>query len=121
MVSIPIVKVQITDVIETYGNNIIVITTSFSPDDEWGEPVVDTTTTRIIKAVSDSNFIKRFNFGNYGKLDGAELQLITLGDETFDTDVDTIEFNGTTYNILSVEQYTVSDIVLAQSLILGSK
>lgn len=121
MVSITKVKAKIDEVIDTYGNDVIVTTIVQGVDDEWGEPTEASSSDVTIKAVSDTNFIKKLRFGNFGKLAEAELQLITKGDSVFDVTLNKITLSGIVYKIISIEQYKVSDVILAQSLILGSE
>lgn len=116
------VKLQIDDVIDEYGNDTTIVTHTYNADtDEWGDPVSASDVSRVIKAVSDENLIRKLRFTSFGRLADATLTLIVKGDEVFDTSKDKVQFSGNTYNIMSVEQYKVSDIILAQALILGSE
>lgn len=115
-------KIQIDNVIETYGNLVTVEPNTISTTlDEWGEPVETTGTTREFKAVSDSNFASKFTNGSHGRFKNAELVLIAKGDEVFNTETDIIIFKGKRYKFMDLEIYEPADVRLAQSLALSSE
>lgn len=115
-------KIQIDNVIDTYGNLVEVETVTLETElDEWGEPVEVSTITREFKAVSDGNFKSRFIYGSQGKFDSSDLILIAKGEEVFDTKNDVIIFKTKRYKIKDLEIYEPADVRLAQQLVLGSE
>lgn len=111
---------QIQDVIVQFGNDVQVETTVKGTDkDDFGRTIPNSSSTRTIKAVSDNNITRRYNFGSQGALGTADLSLITQGSENFDANTDRIIFERQRYKIISIQHLNPADTSFAKILILG--
>ncbi len=109
------VKTEIDGIIEEFGTDVTVITNVIKSNlDEWGEPVIASSTTRDIKAVKDRDMVKQFTLQSTGRVNAPSASLIVKAEEVFNTRTDKIEYNGQVYNILAVQELELSNELLAQ-------
>lgn len=113
---------QINDVIDLYGNTVQIKDITYAATtDEWGDLVESADTVRTVKAVSDAKILRRLQFGQYGALSSSSMVLLIKAEENLSTETNRVLVDGQSYRIMSIEEYKVGDLRLAQSLVLGSE
>lgn len=113
---------QINDVIDLYGNTVDIKDITYaSTTDEWGELVEASDSISQIKAVTDAKILRKLQFGSYGALSSSSMVLLIKAENNLSTETNRVIVDGQSYRIMSIEEYKVGDLRLAQSLILGSE
>ena len=120
MVSIPAVKKIITKVLDQFGNDIIIRSPGVITYDDWGEPLRGGQTDVSTIGVTDEYIMESVEIVKTNKVEDASLSLLIKGDEIISTDY-TIILDGVEYNIMSISNLKVSNVVVAYQLQLNSK
>ena len=109
------VKTEIDGIIEEFGTDVTVVTNVIKSNlDEWGEPVIASNTSRVIKAVKDRDMIKQFTLHQTGRVNAPSASLIVKAEEVFNTRNDQITYSGQVYNITGIQELELSNELLAQ-------
>lgn len=115
------VKAEIEqDLIEAYGNTIVIRSPGTVTYDEWGEPVpasqVDVTTI----GVTDQYTIAQMRLTQFGRLQEGQSIVIIKADESVDENY-TLLLDSVEYNVISIEKLQAADVVVALVLTVASK
>lgn len=109
------VKTEIDGIIEEFGTDVSVVTNVINATlDEWGDPVIDSSSSRTIKAVKDRDLVRNLVLQSSGRVNAANSSLIVKAEESFDVRADKLQFSGQDYNILSIQELELSNELLAQ-------
>ena len=115
---------SIRKVIESYGST-ITITPYTVTNDKWGDKTESDGTPVDTIGISYNNFTSRFSFQPVGNLSEGDFIIIIKDDETIATQEGSnfykMAYNSITYDVLSVEEYEVANVVLAKQVILKKR
>lgn len=114
----------IRKVIDDYGST-ITITPITIVIDKWGDKTESNGTPVSTVGVSYDYFTARFNFQPIGNLTEGDVIVIIKDDETITTQtgltIYKVTYNSIDYNVISVEDYKVANLVLAKEIILKKR
>jgi hypothetical protein len=124
MVDMTKTRNSIRKVIESYGST-ITITPYTVTNDKWGDKTESDGTPVDTIGISYNNFTSRFSFQPVGNLSEGDFIIIIKDDETIATQEGSnfykMAYNSITYDVLSVEEYEVANVVLAKQVILKKR
>jgi len=124
MVDMTKTRNSIRKVIESYGST-ITITPYTVTNDKWGDKTESAGTPVETVGISYNNFTSKFNFQPVGNLSEGDFIIIIKDDETIATQEGInfykMTYNSIIYNVISVEEYEVANVVLAKQVILKKR
>jgi len=110
---------SIRKIIEKYGSTITITPITITTD-KWGDKTETDGTTVSTVGIPYDIMSERFNFQMPGDLVEGDMIMILKDDETVDSPTDNIRykitFDSQDYDVISVEDYDVSDITLAKQV-----
>jgi len=124
MVDMTKTRNSIRKVIDNYGSSITITPITISKD-KWGDKTESDDTPVSTVGIGYDYFSSRFNFQPIGNMSEGDFIIIIRDDETITTQSGTtiykMTYNSEEYNVLSVEEYEVADVVLAKQVILKKR
>jgi len=114
MASITSIKNKISNLIERYGNDIEIKTSTGTSQDAYGR-ITHTESTVSTTGVFDSYSIARMRLFTQGKMGDGQTEILLKGDETVDKS-SVIVKGGTRYKVLDLTSYEASNVTVAYKL-----
>lgn len=120
MVSISKVKTKISNVIDTYGNDITIKSVGDVTYDDWGEPVSSGQVSVDTLGVTDEFNASSSLGSKMTRIEGSDMVLLIKADEDISIK-HTIVIDSIEYSVINVKKLKVSNIEVAYELQLASK
>jgi|TARA_Y100000034_G_C6849013_1_gene384959 hypothetical protein len=124
MVDMTKTRNSIRKVIDNYGSTITITPITISTD-KWGDKTESDGTPVETVGISYDYFTARYNFQPIGNMSEGDFIIIVKDDESITTQsgstIYKMTYNSVNYDVISVEEYEVANVVLAKQVILKKR
>ena len=124
MVDMTKTRNSIRKVIDNYGSTITITPITISTD-KWGDKTESDGTPVETVEISYDYFTARYNFQPIGNMSEGDFIIIVKDDESITTQsgstIYKMTYNSVNYDVISVEEYEVANVVLAKQVILKKR